>query len=307
MNKIAFVFSGQGSQYVGMGKELYENYDCAKTVFDKLDKNILNLCFNGPENSLSTTINTQPAILAHSIASCLVLQKFGIEAETTLGFSLGEYSALVISGAISFEDCLNLVEKRAVLMNDAVKDIDSTMYAVIGLNYDQVRDIISDDVEICNYNTKTQIVIGGARNKLKEVVKRFPSEAKLVELNVSGAFHSSVLDNASLEFKKVIDCYEFKEPATKVMSNYTGNYYGKIDKDILVKQMNNTVRFYENIKQLLDDGYNTFIEFGPGKVISSFIKTIGRELKVKPIVLNVEDIKSLNKTLEKLEVSDVKK
>ncbi len=305
MSKVAFVFSGQGSQYVGMGKELYDNYECAKNVFDKADElsdfSISDLCFNGPLESLSKTVNTQPAILAHSIASCLVLQEHGIVAQAVLGFSLGEYSALVVSGALNYEDCLKLVTKRAQLMNNAVSNVESSMYAIVGLEYETVKDIIGDEVEICNYNTKTQIVIGGYKKSLENVVSKFGDEVKVVELNVSGAFHSSILNDASKKFLDEINKYKFSSPKLPILSNYTGKYYEEIDKDILMNQMNNTVRFYENVQTLLNDGYDTFIELGPGRVISSFIKTIGRDLGVKPRVLNVEDLKSLEKTLKKLE------
>lgn len=305
MNKIAFVFSGQGSQYVGMGKDLYDNYACAKEVFDTADKlsgfSVSDLCFNGPLESLSKTVNTQPAILAHSIASCLVLQEHGVVAEAVLGFSLGEYSALVVSGALNYEDCLKLVTKRAQLMNDAVSNVESSMYAIVGLEYETVKNIIGDDVEVCNYNTKTQIVIGGLKSSLEEVVTRFDEDVKVVELNVSGAFHSSLLNDASKMFLDEINKYQFTSPKLPILSNYTGKYYDEIDKNVLMNQMNNTVRFYENVQTLLNDGYDTFIELGPGRVISSFIKTIGRDLGVKPKVFNVEDMKSLEKTLKKLE------
>ncbi len=302
MNRIAFVFSGQGSQYVGMGKELYAEYDVAKAIFDTAPTSIAELCFNGPLEDLSKTVNTQPAILTHSIACLMVLKEKGIVPDAVLGFSLGEYSALVAAQVLSFEECLDLVFKRANFMNDAVTNVDSTMYAVVGATYQQVQDIIGDDCYICNYNTPNQIVIGGLRSKLEKILTKFDDSVKVVELNVSGAFHSPLLNDASEKFKKEILNKSLSVPKVKILSNYTGDYYTQIDAEILSKQMNNTVRFYENIKKLLDDGYDTFIELGPGRVISSFVKQIGRDAGVKPTVLNVEDLKSLEKTLKKLEV-----
>ncbi len=308
MSKIALVFSGQGSQYVGMGKDLYDNYDCVKETFsianEVLDKNIDSMCFEGPEESLRKTENTQTAILTHSIACLRILEENNISFSAVCGFSLGEYSALVASGVTSFKDMLPIVEKRAMLMQSAVENVDSKMSAVIGSTYDDVIDAVGNICEVSNYNSKGQIVIAGLSDKVEEAKLKFSDDIKFVDLNVNGAFHTSVLEKASNEFIEVLKQANFDSPKVKVMSNYTGKMYDVITPEILGKQMSNTVRFYDNVSTLIDEGYDTFIELGPGKVTSSFVKQISREKGQKVTVLNIDDKKSLDKTLKKLGVDN---
>ncbi len=306
MSKVALVFSGQGSQYVGMGEDLFAEFECVRDVFklasSVLNKDVSEICFKGPEENLSKTENTQTAILTHSIACLHVLQQKNIKFDAVCGFSLGEYSALVASNVVDFSTMLKVVEQRAALMQQAVDKVDSKMSAVIGSNYSEVKDKVGSLCEISNYNSSSQIVIAGLSENVDKAKLLFDEEVKFVDLKVSGAFHTSVLDDAAEEFIEILKQVELKRADVTVMSNYTGEAYKEITAEILGKQMNHTVRFYENIKNLIAQGFDTFVELGPGKVTSSFVKQIARELGEKISVVNIEDIKSLDRTLKKLEV-----
>nr|WP_207746476.1 ACP S-malonyltransferase [Clostridium sp. 1001271B_151109_B4] len=312
--RIAFIFSGQGSQYVGMGKELYDNYPVCRDVFDRANEilqfDIKNMIFNGNRGDLDITENTQPAILTTSIAILRILSEKGIHPEMVAGLSLGEYSALVASDSIDFESALKLVRKRGQLMQEAVPSGLGAMAAVIGLNEDIIKsnlDSISNKgiVEIANYNTPNQIVIGGEKEavELAEISLKEAGARRVIPLKVSGPFHTSMLDEASKKLALHLNGTIFNEPKVKVITNVTGDFIKNKDeiKSLLEKQVKSSVKWSNTIEKMIDEGIDTFIEIGPSKTLSSFVKEISRGKKAKVNIFNVEDLSSLNKTLEGVE------
>lgn len=303
---IAFVFSGQGAQYNGMGKEFYDAYPEVRAIFDtaskKLDVDLAELCFEENEK-LHWTPLTQPAILTLSHAIEQVAIKEGLKADRVAGLSLGEYTALVSSGAFTFEEAVSLVHKRGHFMDEAVPKGEGGMAAVMGLNASEVEkvcQIVSEEayVQPANYNMPGQLVIAGTKEGVERASKELEAAGakRIIPLNVSGPFHTKLLEPAALKLKEEIQTYEIKELGLPVYSNTNAQMYAGKEEvlDLLVQQVMSPVRFEQMIEQMIEDGVDTFIEIGPGKTLRSFIKKINRSVTVK----NIENPKQLQKAIE---------
>ncbi|MGM0948529.1 MAG: ACP S-malonyltransferase [Bacillota bacterium] len=293
MSKIAFLFPGQGSQFIGMGKELYEQVPAAKRLFDEADETLetklSSLIFEGDTEELTLTYNAQPALLTTSIA---VLEKFkesGITPDFTAGHSLGEYSALVASGALSFKDAVYTVRKRGEYMNEAVPAGEGAMAAILGMDAEalkQVTDKVTEEghlVQLANLNCPGQIVISGTAKGVELASERAKENGakRAIPLEVSGPFHSELMKPAAEKLKEVLDSCDINDADVPVISNVSANVMtDKAEiKEKLIEQLYSPVRFEESINKLIAEGVTTFIEIGPGKVLSGLVKKVNRRLK----------------------------
>lgn len=304
MNKIGFVYAGQGSQVVGMGKSFYDNYQVAKDIFDNIDLDIdvKKLCFEGPIEELSKTSNTQPCMVTVAIIATRLLKENGIIPDYVAGLSLGEYSALNAAGVLTDSDAINLVRFRGQAMERAAAGIESKMFAIIGLDRELLNEAVNEAkdlgfVAIANYNCPGQLVIAGevdAVTKASELALE-KGARRAIPLNTSGPFHTELLAPASKELKEKFTTVTFNEMQIPVVFNSSAKELepGTSIAKMLEKQVMSSVYFEDSIRYMISKGVDTIIEIGPGKVLSGFIRKIDKSIKT----YQVEDQASLEKTL----------
>lgn len=298
--KIGFLFPGQGAQSVGMGKDLYDEYEEYRNVYKEVQKitgvNVADITFNSSEEVLSQTKNTQICILTMSLAILELLKKDNVEAVASTGLSLGEYSALINSKAISFEDGVKIVKTRGELMQNLCPEGNWSMAAVLGLEDEKVinicKGVTNGFVAPANFNCPGQIVISGEKQAIEEANEKLKEAGakRVLELKTSGPFHTKKLEKASIELRKELENIKINSFNTKVIKNLDGKEYLDTDnvKEILAKHIINPVKFEQSLRTMIDMGIDTFVEIGPGKTLSGFVKKIDRNLNV----FNINDIES---------------
>ncbi len=306
--KIGFIFPGQGAQSLGMGKDLYDQYEEVRQIYKQASQisgmDIAKLTFNSEETELFQTKNTQIAILTMSIAVLELLKKNGIQAKYTAGLSLGEYSALYCGGAIDFEDVIKIVKKRGELMQNLVPNGEWAMAAILGLENSLVEEVcqeITDGFVVpANYNCPGQIAISGdkkgvqiAMEKLKEMGAK-----RCLELKTAGPFHTMKLQKASDELKKELEHIEIRMPQITVIKNMDAKPYLEKDniKEILAKHVINPVKFSDSIEYMIKNGVDTFVEVGPGKVLTGFVKKVSKDVNC----INVNNVETLQNAIQLL-------
>lgn len=308
--KIGFLFPGQGAQSIGMGKDLYENYQEVRDIYENVHKitgvDIKKITFDGTEQELSKTQNTQIAVLTNSLAILKLLEKKGINAEISAGLSLGEYTALIYSKCISFEDGVELVKKRGEYMQNLLPEGDWAMAAILGLEDEKVEEVCKKVVDgfvvPVNYNTQGQVVISGEKTAVEqaEIIAKEMGARKVRILKTSGPFHTKKLIEASNALRKDLEKININKFKTKVVKNINGDIYKDEEniKDILAEHMISPVKFSKCLETMLKMGIDTFVEIGPGKTLSGFVKRIKTEKEIK--IYNICDVKSLENTLKEI-------
>lgn len=310
MGKTAFLFAGQGAQYVGMGKELYETYPVCRRTFEEagesLGYDIAKLVFEGTKETLDLTENTQPAVVTMSVAAFQAIREIGIIPELVAGLSLGEYSALTASGVFTLPQAVRLVRKRGRFMQEAVPAGIGKMCAILNLSEEKVREACSEasavgTVQPANYNCPGQIVIGGENKAVDEAARlaREKGAMKTMDLAVSAPFHTLMLKPAAERLKPELETMELREMGIPVICNVTADYIGGTGqvKELLYRQVMSSVLWEQTIRRMIADGVTDFVEIGPGRTLSGFVKKIDRGLGI----YNVEDIASLERTVNALQ------
>lgn len=297
MGKIAFIFPGQGSQTVGMGKDLADRYPEVKSVFDSLDdalgNSLTSLIFEGPQEKLTLTVNAQPALLATSIAILEKVKQYNIKPDFVAGHSLGEYTALVTAGVLEFKDAVKIVQKRGEFMEQAVPNGQGTMAAILGMERDVLNQLTEkvteagDSVQLANLNCPGQIVISGTRAGVEKACQLAKENGakRAIPLEVSGPFHSRLMEPASEKLASLFEEFTFNSASVPVISNVTADAVtdGEEMKKLLVKQLYSPVLWEDSIQTMIKLGVDTFVEIGPGKVLTGLVRKIDRTLGVLSI------------------------
>lgn len=312
MKKTAFLFPGQGAQYTGMGQSFYEEYDSCRKIYETAEEvtgiDMAKLCFIENEN-LDKTEYTQIALYTTECAIFTVLQEMGIDFQASAGLSLGEYTALTSSGALSFKDGCHIVRKRGIYMEQEVLTGTGGMAAVLGLSAEKTKEVLKETADIkkigiANYNCPGQLVISGEKNEIAKAVETLKKAGakRIVPLNVSGPFHSPLLKGAGKRLRKEFENILFGELTIPYIANLTAEYVTDSTKiaELSEKQLYSSVKFEQSIRKLLEDGFDTFIEIGPGKTLTGFVKKTAKDMKYNEIrCINIE------KTQDILAISDL--
>ena len=303
--KIGFLFAGQGSQHPGMGKDFYEQYDAARRLYDIIDIDIpvKELCFNGTQEQLNDTAVAQPCILATSSAIAAVLSEKGIHADVAAGLSLGEYSALAYAGVFTPQEGAKLVRQRGKIMAAALPEGTSGMAAVLNTEESVIAEVCAEVkeigvCEIANYNCPGQIVISGQKEAVAAASEKLKARGarRVIPLQVSGAFHTSLLNEASVQLREVLDTYAFGEEEIPVINNVSGKVETRDLREVLQEQICHSVHFTQSLQAMIDMGVELFIEIGPGHALSGFVRKTTKEVPV----YHIDTTEDLEKVLKEV-------
>ena len=313
MSKIAFIFPGQGSQYVGMGKNLYERYETVKNTYNEatevLGFDIANMSFNS-EDEINQTKYTQPLMVTMSVAIMRLLQENGIYADMTAGLSLGEYAALVCSKCIDFKTAVDLVYKRGTFMQNCIPDGEWRMAAIIGLEDSVVENVCKEldgFVKCANYNCPGQLVIAGEKSAIENACEKLTEAGarRTIMLNVAAPFHTDKLVEAKEKLAKELEKVEFGKFEMPLIKNLDAKAYHETDNmvEILSNHIVSSVQWRKSVEYMIENGVDTFIEIGPGKTLSGFVKKVNKDVKV----MNIESVETFEKVLEVMRKNEISK